>query len=450
VFLARLSAQLRAQPWPRWSLAAPAPNPSADVVAFAKDAPLAACLADLDPRDLVLAVRPGEDWSPEALAIAGAAALRDDSDLYYCDEECEAEGGLRLKPDWSPILARYADLIGRGWVARADWARRTIGAWPATEIADRPLPVDKGLRATHLRRVLVCCAAPRASAAPDPPRPPSPAPQDQPCATIVIPTRDRVDLLRGCVESLRRVEGRADFEAIVVDNGSTQPAALAYLNDIRRDRRFRVLERPGTYNFSSLCNAGADEARARTLVFLNNDTEALSSHWLDRMIAWTSLPSVGAVGAKLIYPNGQLQHAGVVIGVDGHATHFERFRPPDAPGYFGRINLPHEVSAVTGACLAVDRAKFDAIGGFDALNLPVEFSDIDLCLRLAERGWTSVFEPDAVLIHHEAATRKLWRSQEKRYAGQVAYFKSRWRRLLRDDPYFHPALSLDWHAAALG
>jgi GT2 family glycosyltransferase len=211
-----------------------------------------------------------------------------------------------------------------------------------------------------------------------------------------------------------------------------------------------VLKRPGPFNFSALCNAGAAEARAETLVFLNNDTEVVSAHWLDRLTAWTVLPSVGAVGAKLLYPNGRLQHTGIVLGVDGHATHFERFRPPDEPGFFGNVNLPHEVSAVTGACLAVEKAKFEVVGGFDAANLPVEFSDIDLCLRLAEKGWTALFEPAAVLIHHEAASRKVWRSQEKRYAGQVAYFRSRWRHVLRDDPYFHPALSLDWHTAALG
>ena len=433
-----------------WSLAAPATNPPAGIIAFKEDAPLAVCLADLGPRDLVLAVRPGEDWAPEALATVGAAARRDHSDVYYGDEESDPERGLRLKPDWSPILARSADLIGRAWITRADWARRLIGARRAIEIADRPLPVDEGLRATHLRRVLARCAAPTALAPRDSPRPPASPVQDRPCATIVIPTRDRVDLLRGCVESLQRVKGRDDFEVIVVDNSSEETATLAYLNDIPRDSRFRVLERPGPFNFSALCNTGVDGARAVTLVFLNNDTKALSPHWLDRLIAWTRLPSVGAVGAKLIYPNGQLRHVGVVIGVDGHATHFERFRPRNAGGYFGRGNLPHEVSAVTGACLAVEKAKFDAIGGFDAVNLPIEFSDIDLCLRLAERGWTALLEPAAVLVHHEAATRKLWRSQEKRYAGQVAYFKARWRRFLRDDPYFHPALSLDWHTAALG
>ena len=122
---------------------------------------------------------------------------------------------------------------------------------------------------------------------------------------------------------------------------------------------------------------------------------------------------------------------------------------PDELGYFQRLDVPHELSAVTGACLAVAKAKFGAVGGFDAQNLPVEFSDIDLCLRLTERGWASLLEPSAVLIHHEAATRKVSHDQERRYACEVAYFKARWRHRLRADPYFHAALSLDWHMAAL-
>jgi GT2 family glycosyltransferase len=449
-FLDGLLAQCRAQPWPRWSLAAPTTKARADVRGYDGEALVSTCIADLGPRDLVLAIRPGEVWGPEALAMMGAAALRDDNDVYYGDEESSGgRTGLRLKPDWSPILAGFADLTGRAWVLRADWARRAIGERRAVEMADHPLPVDETTRATHLRRVLARCAASTHTSCRSATRPSSPVAEGAPCATIVIPTRDRVDLLRACIESLRRVEGRTDFEAIVVDNGSTDPAALAYLTEIGGDLRFRVLRRPGPFNFSALSNAGAAEARARRLVFLNNDVEA-QPHWLDRLLSWTDRPSVGAVGAKLVYPDGRVQHAGVTLGVDGHAAHFERFCAPDAPGYFGRFNLPHEVLAVTGACLAVEKAKFDAVGGFDAINLPVEFSDVDLCLRLAERGWTALMEPAARLVHREAASRKVWRSQERRYAGQVAYFKQRWRARLRDDPYFHPALSLDWHKAALG
>ena len=447
-FIERLCSWLHTQPWPNWSLAAPVSEVFADVLAFAPEAPLAECVTDLAPRDLLVLVRPEDDWAPEALGVIGAAALRGEGDVFYGDEEI-ADFGLRLKPDWSPILARFSDLLGRGWAARVEWARGAIGGLRASDAASARLPVDSATKGLHLRRLLLVGRSPGHNGRIDGSRPPSPPVTGAPCATIVIPTRDRVDLLRNCVESLTKSGGRRDWEAVVVDNGSKDPATLEYLRRISREPRIRVLDRQGPFNFSALCNAGAAAAFAPVLVFLNNDVEALAPDWLDLLLGWTSQPSVGAVGAKLVYPDGRLQHGGVVIGVDGHASHFERFGKPDEPGLFGRLGVPHEVSAVTGACLAVEKAKFDAVGGFDAVNLPVEYSDVDFCLRLAERGWTALVEPAALLVHREAATRRVWRSQEQRYADQVAYFKKRWRERLRDDPYFHPALSLDWHTAAL-
>jgi O-antigen biosynthesis protein len=147
----------------------------------------------------------------------------------------------------------------------------------------------------------------------------------------------------------------------------------------------------------------------------------------------------------LLYPNGRLQHAGIVIGVDGHATHIERFRPPDEPVFSSALTFRSRSLLSLGACLAVEKPKFDSFNGSEAVNQPFEFSDIDLCLRLADCGWRALLELAAVLIHREAAS-----SQELRYAGQVAYFKSRWRDRLRDDRHFHLALSLDWHTAPLG
>ncbi len=450
--IARWLGRLREQPWPRWSLAArfdAAAVLEAGVVALASGAPLCDCLADLEPRDLVVLAWPEDEWAPEALAIAGVAAMRDDSDLFYADEEGAGEGAMpRLKPDWSPVLAQSIDLIGRAWFARVGWARVAPGVLAVADLVARPAPMSVGVgaRVTHISRVLLAgapAARPRRAAAPPP------APRGHLCASIIIPTRDRVDLLRRCIESLVGLGDKSDFEVIVVDNGSREATTRAYFAEITRDARFRVLERPGPFNFSALCNDGAAEARADTLVFLNNDTQALSPGWLERLIGWTPLPSVGAVGAKLVFPDGTIQHAGVIVGVDGHANHFERRYAPDELGYFQRLDVPHELSAVTGACLAVAKAKFGAVGGFDAQNLPVEFSDIDLCLRLTERGWASLLEPSAVLIHYEAATRKVSHDQERRYAREVAYFKARWRHRLRADPYFHPALSLDWHGAAL-
>ena len=267
-------------------------------------------------------------------------------------------------------------------------------------------------------------------------------------ASVIVPTRDRLDLLRACVESLDRFDPGADCELIIVDNGSAGADVLAYLASL--ERRAQVLRKPGPFNFSALANSGAQAARYPFLLFLNDDVEALAPDWLGRMLEMAALPGVGAVGAKLLYPDGRLQHGGVVLGLDGASGHIQRLADGDDPGYLGSLVWPREVSAVTGACLAVETGKFFAVGGFDAERLPVEFSDIDLCLRLAERGHVSVFEPRARLMHRESATRgvNLW--LDSRYAEEQATFRARWARRLRDDPYFHPALSLDALDIALG
>jgi GT2 family glycosyltransferase len=290
----------------------------------------------------------------------------------------------------------------------------------------------------------------RRDPAPLDPAPSTPSISARRRAAIVIPTRDRLDLLQPCVESLYRHEAGADFELIVVDNGSAADDALAFLDRLSREPERRVLRRPGPFNFSALCNAGAREAQAPFLLFLNNDVQALGPDWLGRMLEFAARPDVGAVGAKLLYPDGRLQHGGVVLGLDGFAGHVQRGVDADDPGYLGALAWPHEVTAVTGACLAVEATKFAEVGSFNEAWLPVEYNDIDLCLRLSERGYVSVLEPRACLLHRESASRGSNRWLDSRYASEHGYFRERWAARLRDDPYFHPALSLDALEIALG
>ena len=301
-------------------------------------------------------------------------------------------------------------------------------------------------RVAHARRVLTTRASP------------PPAPDAAPlgengarlAATLLVPTRDRVDLLRACIESLERYDAGADFEILALDNGSASADALAYLADLERRPDRRVLRLPGPFNFSAICNAGAAAARSPFLVFINDDVQALAPEWLGRLLAFAARPEVGAVGAKLLYPDGRLQHGGVVLGLDGFAGHMQRLAHADDPGYLGGLSWPREVSAVTGACLAVEFRKFHEVGGFDAERLPVEYNDIDLCLRLAERGYKTVYEPRARLMHRESASRGPNPRLDSRYDGEHAHFRARWSGLLRDDPYFHPALSLDALDISLG
>ncbi|MBV1703413.1 MAG: glycosyltransferase, partial [Hyphomicrobiales bacterium] len=409
-------------------------------------------LRGLGDRDLVMVARTDDEWADGAATILAVAASRDEADVLYADEELASNGRLhpRFKPDWSPILAERADLFGRAWAARVGWLRAHFGAQRVRDLAGEPLRPAAGAKAFHVARPLLRRAdAPAARF--DASVPPAPAIlAGKPFATLIIPTRDRAELLSACVASLDRPGGRTDYHAIVVDNGSVTDEADRLFDRLRADARFEVMRIDAPFNYSALCNAAAARARADALVFLNNDVEARSSDWLADIVRWTPLRGVGAVGARLLYPGGTLQHGGVVLGIDGQACHFERGGDPSARGFFDRADAPHEISAVTAACLAVERAKFEAVGGFDARNLPVEYSDIDLCLRLGERGWGALMAPAATLVHREAATRKVAKSQESRYAAEVAHFRARWAHVLRADPYFHPALSLDWHSAALG
>jgi GT2 family glycosyltransferase len=456
VTLQKWHADLSAQPWTKWSLAgsAAAPSPAAAIGEapwLDPEATLRNCIEDLDDRDVVAVLEANDILAPEALAALASAAMRDDADLFYSDEEsAEIPPTPRFKPDWSPILAQGADIFGRAWFARVRWLRENLGDQPIANIGASPLRPTGNEAVCHIRRVLLSGSA----HAPVPGALPSPAPPSPrahgPCATLIIPTRDRLDLLQACVNSLVEKSQRKDFEAIVIDNGSVEPRTLAFFKEMQSDRRFRVLARPGPFNFSALCNDAAREARGDSLVFLNNDTEVLSADWLDRLLAWAALPQIGAVGAKLLYGDGGVQHAGVILGIDGRAAHFQQNITRDEAGYFGRACAPHEISAVTAACLAVSRTKFDAIGGFDEQNLPIEYNDLDFCLRLSERGWMNVLEPRALLFHHESASRGGSLSPDLRYSKEFAYFTKRWLHKLRDDPYFHPALSLDSLGPALG
>ena len=217
------------------------------------------------------------------------------------------------------------------------------------------------------------------------------------------------------------------------------------------DARVRILEAPGPFNFSALINQGVAASRGSVVVLLNNDIAVLREDWLDALVRQACRPDVGAVGAKLLHGDGTLQHAGVVVGLGGGAGHILRRRPADTPGHLGRLCVAHEVSAVTAACLAVERAKFDAVGGLDAETFPIDFNDVDFCLRLGQMGYRTVWTPHAELYHRESATRGLDDTPAKlaRSASENAYMRKHWGGLLAADPCYSPNLSLDHEDFAL-
>jgi GT2 family glycosyltransferase len=199
----------------------------------------------------------------------------------------------------------------------------------------------------------------------------------------------------------------------------------------------------GAFNYSKLNNAAVRAAAGDFLCFLNNDVEMVDGDWLSLLVRQAVRSDMGAVGARLLYPDHTIQHAGVFTGIGGGAGHGHRFQREEESGYFERARLPQQVSAVTAACLVVAREKFLAVGGYDEADFPVAFNDVDLCLKLNARGWQSFYEPRAMLIHHESKSRgsDSARSNRVRFAGELAALKSKWRTDERVDPYHHPHLS---------
>ncbi|NOT86294.1 MAG: glycosyltransferase [Methylococcaceae bacterium] len=270
-------------------------------------------------------------------------------------------------------------------------------------------------------------------------------PKCLPLVSIVIPTRNGFSLLKRCVESILAKTDYTKFEMIIIDNGSDDFIAQRYLTYLEADQRITVLRDDSPFNYAALNNKAVAVAKGEIIALLNNDLEVVNNDWLSEMVSYAIQPGVGAVGAKLYYPNNLIQHAGVIVGLGGVAGHSHKHFPRDNAGYCGRLFLTQNLSAVTAACLVVKKAVFDQVGGFDAVNLSVAFNDVDLCLRIQEAGFWNVWTPYAELYHYESATRGYEDTPEKqaRFTLEIAYMKQRWGDTLLEDPAYNPNLTLD-------
>lgn len=403
-------AALQAQSYRRWSLSVAGNANEVAAVTF-KDSRI----GGLDARafggagdDLAGFIAFGDRPAPHALACFIEAMAREPSAVAaYCDEDIGAEPGF--KPDWSPRLESARPYVGRLLLARHALARgRFPSGLAAVEEAEFAQNILRDLRrrdVLHIKRPLIA-TEPRARAA----LPPAPRAKTDPLprVTVVMPTRDAADLLRRSVASLLQRTDYPALDLILVDNGSAAPALVA-LAEAERDPKVTRLDAPGAFNFSRLCNLGARAAKGEILIFLNNDVEITDAGWIKELAARASDPRAGAVGCLLLYPDGRIQHAGLVVGMGEGVGHCDAGRAATAAGWLGRNGAAHEISAVTGACLAVARAKFRAAGGFDEIHLPIEFNDVDLCLRLEELGFETLWTPFARLTisNRQVAARRL-------------------------------------------
>lgn len=270
-----------------------------------------------------------------------------------------------------------------------------------------------------------------------------PLPEPPPLVSLLIPTRDRIDLLKQCIDSIIEKTDYPNFEVIVIDNDSQEQESKEYFDNVQSDPRVRVVHYPQPFNYSAINNFGAQHARGSVFGLLNNDIEVISRSWLNEMVGHALRPEIGVVGAMLYYPNDRIQHAGVILGIGGVAGHCYVGMERGWPGDKHRGGLAQSLSAVTAACAIVRKSVFEQVNGLDE-KLEVAFNDVDFCLRVRREGYRNLWTPFAELYHHESASRGYETTPSKiaRFKREESLMKERWGESLRNDPYYNVNLSL--------
>lgn len=400
--------------------------------------------------------------------------------LIYTDSDRQRHGTQRVdpefKPDWNPDFELAAHYVGDTFVIAAeivdqippDWLnhRRDVlyallatamhlldeknvehipeVLWHKSGVGEVPVELE-GIQAilagVTVSRTVTAVEAQNNSRAY---RLHYQLPKPEPAVDIIIPTKDQCRLLKLCIDSVLAKTRYGNYRIVVVDNGSTEHHTLTYLEELRHTAQCSVLPYPHPFNYSAINNFAVKQSAADVVVLMNNDIEVISPDWLQEMVSHVIRPEVGCVGAKLYYPNGRIQHAGVILGIHGVAGHGFRLADHASEGYLERLQYVQNYSAVTGACLAVQRDLYEEVGGLNDQNLTIAFNDIDFCLKVREAGYCNVWTPYAELYHHESATRGEYDNSEKLndLRQEAAYMTQRWGELLTNDPAYNPNLSL--------
>jgi GT2 family glycosyltransferase len=413
------------------------PNPLPEL-AVAGDGNRQAHYIMLCPRGVLLA-------GNARLALREALARAPDGKMFFGDEDRIDASGRRqnpwFKPGWDPELMRQSDLTGpatvmhRALLEQLGWNGQVPDAASLRSLSLSA--VASGCTPIHVPKILFHRdGSPRLT----PLTADVPAPK--PLVSIIMPTRDRAKILRVAAEGVLQKTAYGPIELLIVDNGSREAATRRLLQKLAADPRVRVIAAPGPFNWSALNNLAARQARGDVFLLLNNDIEVISPDWLAALVAQAIRPEIGAAGAKLLYPDRTIQHIGLSIDALGCFCHVMRGAPSDDPGLVGELGLVRSVAAVTGACLAIRRDVFEAMGGLEEKNLAVTCNDIDLCLRVRAAGYRVVVAPQSVLVHHEAASRGHDRTpaQMARVLAERDYLRRMWGELAVRDPFLNPNL----------
>jgi glycosyltransferase involved in cell wall biosynthesis len=444
-----------------------------------------------------------DELAPNALfEVAALLEARPDTDFIYSDEDKIDEDGRRhepyFKPEFLPDLfhsqnytshltvyrtavMRAAGGFRLGYEGSQDWdlALRVAGRIDASRIrhiprvlyhwraipgstalmiSEKSYPLEAARRALtdHFARA---GQAVELSVVPgDHWRVKYPLPAPAPLVSLLIPTRNGLRFLQRCVDSILEKTAYPNYEVLIIDNGSDDPAALAYLRSLADGSHPRLAPRPGAsrpavrvlpytapFNYSAINNFAVKHAAGELIGLLNNDLEVIAPGWLDEMAAQALRPEIGCVGAMLYYPNDTIQHAGVVVGLGGVAGHAFRDFPRGTDGKFNRARLVQNYSAVTAACLLIRKETYERVGGFDENELAVAFNDIDFCLKVRAAGYRNLWTPFAEFYHHESATRGTDDTPEKedRFRREVETMMLRWGPELTSDPAYNANLTLE-------
>lgn len=411
--------------------------------------------------------------------------------ILYSDEDKIDEQGSRtdphFKPDWNPDLFFSQNYISHLGIYRRELLQRTGGFRIGVEGSQdqdlllRCLPHVSPAEIVHIPKVLYHWRIVEGSTAracgeksytteagikvlqdffgthgkgevkvenglvPNTYRVRYPIPQPEPLISLLIPTRDKRELLEPCIRSILDKTTYRNYEIIILDNESTDPATLEFFERIQaEDRRVRVLAYHQPFNYSAINNYGVQQARGELIGMVNNDIEVISPEWLTEMASHALRPEIGCVGAKLYYEDETIQHAGVIVGLGGVAGHSHKYFPRESSGYFHRLKVIQNLSAVTAACLVVRKSVYEQVGGFEEDGLRVAFNDVDFCLKVCKAGYRNLWTPYAELFHYESKSRGEEDTPEKvkRFNKEIEFVKTKWGELLRRDPCYSPNLTL--------
>ena len=420
--------------------------------------------------------------------IAGAINKNPDSDFIYSDEDKITENGKKrfsphFKPDFSPDLLRSYNYITHFFAAKKSLLEEVGYLRDGFEgLQDYDLilrATEKARKIVHIPKILYHWRISGASAAASPLAKPYTGESSKKALaehikrtglkgqiedaqffnnytikyeadhkkllSIIIPNKDNAKVLEKCINSIVSRSTYKNLEIIIVENNSREDSTFKLYDRLSAYKNIKVAEWHNEFNYSKVNNFGANFANGELLLFLNNDTEVITPEWLDEMSSFFSRKEVGIVGAKLYFGNGLVQHAGDIIGIYGIAGHSHHNFHKDASGYFNRLKVVQNLSAVTGACLMTSRSVFDEVGGFDEAY-PLALSDTDYCLKVRQKNYLVVFTPFAEMYHYESVTRGHEDSKEKheRFKKEIEIFREKWSDILiNGDPYYSPNLTLD-------